>query len=297
MAEAPLEEIEPLAGDFEDLVGIEVLGERLPAVESERDAPMVLLHGVVLARHHGNDVGRHHRCFWKRPHAARAPIAWSIRNDDPGLRRFDGEREGGLEVGLIEAREAAVSGVLGELAVQVSAPVHRVSEPADPGPVPRIRAGSLDRQGVFGRQLVEPQPAAFDVGQRAFVEEARENGAFELDERAGAGRATSKVDGGLDVECLVVTSEVQPTLVVIDRDERGSLMRLAARQVVMDLVFRSGRRSPMHRPRRPGFADAGVASCARSVTHLRDARPRVLVGSLAPAAKAAPCRPDSRTEH
>ena len=58
----------------------------------------------------------------------------------------------------------------------------------------------------------------------------------------------------------------------------------------------------MHRPSRPGAippheifdfagtpggAEAGVASCARSVTHLRDALPRVLVGSLAPAADAA----------
>src|SRR6266567_2185251 len=43
------------------------------------------------------------------------------------------------------------------------------------------------------------------------------------------------------------------------------------------------------RPSRPGAygAEAGVASCARSVTHLRDALPHVLVGSLAPAADAA----------
>src|SRR5260370_9464117 len=43
------------------------------------------------------------------------------------------------------------------------------------------------------------------------------------------------------------------------------------------------------RPRRPGAygAKAGVASCARSVTHLRDAFPHVLVVSLAPAADAA----------
>src|SRR6266852_3784562 len=34
-------------------------------------------------------------------------------------------------------------------------------------------------------------------------------------------------------------------------------------------------------------AEAGVASCARLVTHLRDALPRVLVVSLAPAADAA----------
>src|SRR5438270_7870035 len=43
------------------------------------------------------------------------------------------------------------------------------------------------------------------------------------------------------------------------------------------------------RPRRPGAcsAEACVDSCARSVTHLRDALPRVLVVSLAPAADAA----------
>ena len=36
----------------------------------------------------------------------------------------------------------------------------------------------------------------------------------------------------------------------------------------------------------PGGAEAGVVFCARSVTHLRDALPRVLVDSLAPAADA-----------
>src|SRR5258707_4058008 len=126
MAEAPLEEIEPLLGDFEDLVGIEIPGERLRAVESEGYAPMVLLQGVVLAGHHGNDVARHHGCFWKRPHAPGASIAWSVRNNNPAFRRRDGESECRLEVGLIEARKAAGGGVLGKLAVQVRAPVHRV---------------------------------------------------------------------------------------------------------------------------------------------------------------------------
>jgi len=67
------------------------------------------------------------------------------------------------------------------------------------------------------------------------------------------------------------------------------------------------------RPRRPGAvspreilrfggdlergAEAGVASCAHSVTHLRDALPRVLVVSLAPAADAANLRRTSRSGH
>jgi hypothetical protein len=53
------------------------------------------------------------------------------------------------------------------------------------------------------------------------------------------------------------------------------------------------------RPRRPGAygAEADVASCARSVTHLRDALPHVLVGSLAPAADAANLRQTSGPGH
>jgi len=44
-------------------------------------------------------------------------------------------------------------------------------------------------------------------------------------------------------------------------------------------------------------AEAGVASCARSVTHLRDALPHVLVVSLAPAADAANMMRTSGTGH
>src|ERR1700674_1471129 len=66
---------------------------------------------------------------------------------------------------------------------------------------------------------------------------------------------------------------------------------------IVAVVVSPGSRSPIHRPSRPGFADAGVASCARSVTHLRDALPRVLVGSLSPAAKAASWRACSQTDH
>ncbi len=63
----------------------------------------------------------------------------------------------------------------------------------------------------------------------------------------------------------------------------------------------------MHRPSRPGAygAEAGVASCARSVSSPARrcggpstyALPHVLVGSLAPAAEAAPCRAYPRSEH
>jgi hypothetical protein len=69
----------------------------------------------------------------------------------------------------------------------------------------------------------------------------------------------------------------------------------------------------LHRPWRPGAvsphgiwrfrgdpekgAEASVDSCARSVTHLRDALPRLLVVSLAPAASAANMRRTSVAGH
>src|SRR5713101_1588464 len=81
---------------------------------------------------------------------------------------------------------------------------------------------------------------------------------------------------------------------------------------IVSRVLRPRSHSPMHRPSRPGAdsphgilrfrgdpekgAEAGVASCARSVTHLRDALPHVLVGSLAPAAEAAKYAADLRCE-
>jgi len=53
------------------------------------------------------------------------------------------------------------------------------------------------------------------------------------------------------------------------------------------------------RPSRPGAcgAEAGVGSCARSVAHLHDALPRVLVASLAPAAEAANMSRTSAARH
>ncbi len=146
MAEAALEEVESLPRDLEDLVGVEVFEERLPAVEPEGYAPVVLVHRSVLAGHDGRDVGRHHARFRKAPHSALAFNTGSVRDDDPVLRRLDSEGESRFQVGLVEAWIAAVRGVLGELAVQIDATVHRILEPADPGAVARKRSPALNSQ-------------------------------------------------------------------------------------------------------------------------------------------------------
>ncbi len=68
---------------------------------------------------------------------------------------------------------------------------------------------------------------------------------------------------------------------------------------MLGLVARSGRSAHLRRPSRPGAfgTEAGVASCARSVTHLRDALFRVLVVSLAPADKVANLQRPPRAGH
>jgi hypothetical protein len=87
-------------------------------------------------------------------------------------------------------------------------------------------------------QVVELQPAALEVGKRVIVERASKDKSVELNECAATRRSASEGDCGLDFERPVVTGEVQVHVVVIDRDEPGSLARLGARQVVMRSAFR-----------------------------------------------------------
>src|SRR6202049_41402 len=57
LIELLLEEVEPLTCYLEDLIGVEVLCERLPAVEAEWNSAMVLVYGVVVP----GDDGRQER--------------------------------------------------------------------------------------------------------------------------------------------------------------------------------------------------------------------------------------------
>ena len=57
----------------------------------------------------------------------------------------------------------------------------------------------------------------------------------ELDERAGARLAAVKGDCRLRFERLVAGREVEPDVVVLDRDYLGPLARFAAGQVVVDV--------------------------------------------------------------
>jgi hypothetical protein len=73
-AERIVVEVEALAGHLEDLVGVEVLGQRLTAEEAERDAVVLVPDHVVRAGRDRRDVGRHDRRGREVP-AQRAPAS------------------------------------------------------------------------------------------------------------------------------------------------------------------------------------------------------------------------------
>ena len=57
VVELVLEEVEALAGEGEQLVGVEVLGQRLPAVDAQVDLAVDVADHVVRAGDHGDQVG------------------------------------------------------------------------------------------------------------------------------------------------------------------------------------------------------------------------------------------------
>ena len=129
-----LEVVQALPGDLEDLVGVEVLGQRAAHVEPElhrRRCSSVDL--GVGAGDDGGDVGA--ACTGgdlELPPAGGAlvgPLEGApVGDDDPFLGGVDGQLEGGLEVGLVEAGVDLVGVERLELAVQVDAVVGRVDE-------------------------------------------------------------------------------------------------------------------------------------------------------------------------
>ena len=236
IAEALFEEVEPLARELEDLVLVQVLHQRLPAVEAEGNAAVVLVDRVIMAGHDRREVCRHRLGRGEGPHRA-FTLAWRVRHHDPIRWGLDFECVGRLQVGLVEAREHSVRVVAGELAVQVDAAIDWVLKPVQPGPVMHVARGGRDGQRVLVRQARELQPAAFEScgWQRLAVElGSRDRRSYELDERGRFRPAASKGDRRVRPERLVAVGEVQPDVVMDVGDEHGPLLRLPAGQVVAD---------------------------------------------------------------
>ena len=153
VAELGLEEVEALAGDGEDLVGVEVLGQRLPAVDRQPDAPVLLVDGVVRPGDEGDQVGRDAAGGLEPPPAALVVLGdRGVADDRPPLGGVDGQVERGLEVGLVEAGEDPV-GVVGlELGVEVAVAVGGVVEAVQAHAGVLVGAVGHDPQLVVGGQ-------------------------------------------------------------------------------------------------------------------------------------------------
>ena len=234
IAEALFEVVEPLPRQLEELIRVEISHQRLPAVDAQGNAAVLLVDRVVVAGHDRSQVGRHRLGLRKAPSTAIA-LTWRVRYDHPIRRRFHLECVGRFHVGLVEACEGAVRVVAGELAVQINASVERVLKPVKAGAIMHIAGGAQERQRVFGAQVLELQaPSVESAGMKLLAVEhgSRDRWSDELDKRCRARRATSKGHCRVGAKIVVAGREIQADVVVDVGDERSAFLRLSARQVI-----------------------------------------------------------------
>jgi len=201
--ERVVEEVEALPGHLEDLLGIQVTGQRAAAVDAQRDAVVLARDLMVRAGHDGRDVGGHDRRRGEVP-APRAPghglagaISGHVRQDQPVLGGDHRELERGLQVRLVEAGVDPVRVEGFQVGIQVDAVVGGVGEAVQTLPAPRVGTLSHHPQFVGGLEPVEGDPVAVERGSahRHPVQDDLPDGrGGQLDE---AGRLR---DGALEVD-------------------------------------------------------------------------------------------------
>ncbi len=227
VVEHPVVEVEALLGDPEELLGVQVLGQRRAAVEAERDAVVLVGDARVRAGDQRHEVGGDplRRREMHELRAARAGLDLAVAgvgDDLPVERRGDVDGERGLEVGLVEAGEHPLGVGRLELRVEVDLAVDRVDEAVQPLAGVRVGTVRRDDQRVLLRQVDQRQAAGLGVAadvDRLAVERGRahplghqvdEGGlpgatAVELHRGLGEERALPGTSGAVgDVEAQVV---------------------------------------------------------------------------------------------
>ncbi len=199
--ERAVEEVEPLPGHLENLVRVQVLGQRLAAVDAERDAVVLGPYLVIGACRDRGDVGGHQRRRREMP--ARGPVRdeltghvrCHVRDDLPAGRHRDRELEGGLEVGLVEAGVDAVRVGGLEVGVEVTAAVHGVGEPVQALAAAGVGALGGHPQFVVGREIRQGDPVTVECPGPDRVTVERDRGdrrCGQVHERARAGTETAE---------------------------------------------------------------------------------------------------------
>ena len=246
--ELVLEELEADLGEVDDVVGVDVLEERAARVHPELDRPTAALDRVgdadVGAGDERGDVGGEHRGRREGPRreSGAVPVAGGrrLRGGGDGADRpvggcRDGEREGGLEVGLLEHREdAARVGDL-ELRVEVDLAVDRVDEPVHPLARVRVERGGLDHELVLGSETWQRDPRVRPAGRRveggAVEGDRLDRLADEVDERLGTRRGVEPHRAPRR-EGRRTGGEVEDDVVRVDREQVGAGRRLLAGEVL-----------------------------------------------------------------
>jgi hypothetical protein len=247
LVEGLLVELDPGAGHVDDVLGVHVLGEGGAGEDAHRDRPPVArghLAGAALVvpgderdqiggdpLGGGEDPGRRALARGRRLRGGR------VGDDPPVGGRGDGELEGGLEVGLLEAGEHASRVGDLELRVEVDLLVHGVHEAVQPLAGVHVPAGREDPHRVLalgeGGQL---HAGAVEAGGRVLEQLAVELDLVDLlgDQveeglpRLGGGDAQR----GLGAEGPLVGGEVQADLVGVGAEEGGATSRLVPGEVL-----------------------------------------------------------------
>ena len=204
-AERGVVEVEALAGHLEDLVRVQVPGQRLAAVQAQRDAVVFAADLVVRPGHDRGDVGGHQRRGREMPAPGRAVrlaghIGRRVGQHQPVRRGEHRKLECGLQVRLVEAGVDPVRVERLQVRVQVHAAVGRVGEPVQPLAAARVGAVGHHPQLVLRGQPSQLDPVAVERAgrhRRAVEHDLPDRGRGQLDEagRAGGGAAEPH-DGG-----------------------------------------------------------------------------------------------------
>ena len=162
-AVGPLEELEALAGDLDDLVGIQVLNDRGAGVDAQVDCAAVGggqrgRRALVGAGDDRGDVGRHDLggCEAVDPGLAifLGGRGRRVGEDLPALGGLDRQGEGGLQVRLLKGRVDAAGVRDLELGVGVGLAVGGVNEAVQALSCVHVLAGCLNFEDVvFGKVL------------------------------------------------------------------------------------------------------------------------------------------------
>ena len=188
-----VEVVEALLGDGEQLVRVQVLRQRRPAVEAQRNALVRVGDPGVGAGDQRDEVGRDPlgRGEVHQLRAGRARLdgaAAGVGDDLPVERRDHVQRERRLEVGLVEAGEHPLGVGRLELGVEVDLPVLRVLEAVQALAGVGVAAVGGDDERVLLGQAGQRQPAVLGVGadvELVAVERGRvDRLGDEVDERA-----------------------------------------------------------------------------------------------------------------